>query len=101
MRITAHGWSRNAGDTVILDTTVEKALGRVRLPGPARPRVTELSRSPNNEVKMTVGPAHLTMGGRYQVSVLFTLDDIMRLFLLAHPDSAAVVKDIHQPPTEL
>jgi hypothetical protein len=96
MRITAHGWSRNAGDTLIFDQQIEKSTWP-RSPGPARPRVTNLARK-TNEVELTVAPVQLTMGGRYVISVQFTDEDIARLFLEAHPEFRAVLEGIFARP---
>jgi hypothetical protein len=90
MLITAQGWSRNAGDTIILDQPIEITTKS----GSYSPYVRTLTRKPN-EVYMSAGPVRLSMGGRYEITLRFTDEDIARLFLLAHPGFRAAVEAIY------
>src|SRR5688572_21405384 len=97
MRITARGWSRNAGDNVILDRELQDAkVGTVSPYYPPRD-VLEMARKPN-EVRLQIGPRHLTLGGKYVLSITLTDDDVARLFLACNPQFAALMEGIFAPP---
>src|SRR6266851_3509472 len=95
MRITAHGYSRNAGDTVIVDQGIQKE--RTQTYPIRRPKVINILRK-SNEVRMIVGPVPLSFNGRYWVTVQFTDEDIARLFLEAHPEFRTAVEAIFAKP---
>jgi hypothetical protein len=100
MRITAHGYSRNAGDSIILDQQLE--LGPKQKYPRRRPEVTNITRRPN-DVRVVVGPVHLTFSGKYWLNLEFSDDDIARLLLRAHPQVRAAIEGIYvqrEPSTE-
>jgi len=97
MRVTARGYSRNAGPTLIMDQEVRKTPDQTH--PRAKTEVLYVNRKPN-EVEMCAGPVSLTLSGRYWVTVQFTDEDIARLFLEAHPEFRVAVEAIYaKPPT--
>jgi hypothetical protein len=96
MRITARGWSRNAGTTVLCDRDLKDATQRLRLWPTAGVHMGRLS----GGIRLQVGPQSLTLGGRYEVSVELTTEDIVRLFLRRFPDLAAIAEQIYIPAVE-
>jgi hypothetical protein len=97
MLITTKGWSRNAGDNIILEQPIEITIKPDSYSPSGPPHVRTLTRKPN-EVYMNVGPVRLSLSGRYEITVRFTDEDIARLFLLAHPEFRAAVEAIYAKP---
>jgi hypothetical protein len=94
MRITARGWRRNAGTSVILEDDLRNAKTRMRLnPMPG----THLYRS-DTGVRIEAGPETLTLGGQYKIDIELTRDDVMRLFMRCFPEVADVAKAMYTPP---
>jgi hypothetical protein len=83
MRITARGWRRDSGPTTLSDFEVKDC--RPDNVATYRGNVPYLKRTQTG-VEIRVGPQALTLGGRYQLMVRLTEDDITRLFLELHPD---------------
>jgi hypothetical protein len=97
MRVTATGWSRNAGQTVILDQEIRDETNPLSYERKYKPHVLSIEYKAH-EVRMDIGPTVLTMNGRYSLSIRFTNEDIARLFLLAHPEFSATVEAIYSKP---
>jgi hypothetical protein len=96
MRITAKGYSRDAGTTVFLDHGIESDSHR-RL---AKTEVIYAKRE-GDRIAMRAGPVPLKLGGQYWITVEFTDDDIACLFLEAHPEFRSAIDRIYakrEPP---
>jgi hypothetical protein len=94
MRITARGFRRNAGTTVIADHDLRDASSRVRLHPHEGVTLAHLS----DGILIGCGPETIKLAGQYEISVLLTPEDVMRIFLRCFPDQAKLIKGIYEPP---
>ena len=95
MRITARGWHRNAGQTLIMDHELAEAEA---WSGPtATPNVLYERRIANGGIGLYLGPAAITLGGRYLLDVEFSKDDITRMFLSCYPTLKSAMAQIFPP----
>jgi hypothetical protein len=83
MKITARGWKRDSGPSTIVDHDISEAR-----PDPQNtyyPNILYLDRT-SKGVKLLVGPAVLSLGGKYQLNITLTDEDIVRLLLEIQPE---------------
>ena len=84
MRITARGWKRDSGPTLIMD---HKLAGAARRENPNSYKQNDLYLDrTTGGVELKIGPAQLTLGGRYQIQVELSNEDIVELFLSLSAD---------------
>jgi len=92
MRISARGWKRDSGATLIMDRELTEATTRQVLHS-YKPDVLYLDRTPKG-VGLRLGPVPLTLGGRYQVEMQLTNEDIIELFLAITPDLSKEIENV-------
>ncbi len=66
MKITVTGWSRNAGETTIVDQPVKTV--NILLP------------ANSSNIQLDFGPVLITLGGQYKLSVTLSDSDIRRMY---------------------
>jgi hypothetical protein len=90
MRITARGWKRDSGPTVIMNYDLSEAQADVGL---YYPDILYLDHTEKG-VDLRVGPVPLTLGGKYQVEVQLTREDITDLFLAINPEFSKDIEGV-------
>ena len=83
MRIRARGWKRDSGPTTIMDQ--ELCEGRADSVSYYEPNVLYLDRTEKG-VDLRIGPQALTFGGKYQIEINLSNDDVIELFLVLNAE---------------
>jgi hypothetical protein len=91
MQIKARGWSRDSGPTLLVDREVCAArTGEVSY---YERDVLYLERTMSG-VELRVGPVPLTLGGKYQIEIQLTTEDITELFLGLSPELSKAIEGV-------
>ena len=91
MRITARGWRRDSGAISVCEHEISDAVPHT---GTTYDAGTLYLNRIRGGVDLKVGPSTLTLGGRYQVSLHLTDEDVMRLYFECFPNVRSVASRV-------
>lgn len=86
MRVTARGWKRDCGANAIMSADLED--GYEYVDGAYQGGKTYIKKRPGGDIEVLVGPQNVTLGGKYQIIVTLSKEDIIRLFAEAFEDDS-------------
>lgn len=95
MKISTRGYHRDAGSRIILDEEIIGAATKDGEPPVRNTLYLEKNRS-DGSISISIAPIELSgFGGNYRISVMFTKDDIAKLFWECFPEIRDVVSRLY------
>ena len=86
MKVTARGWRRDCGENVITTMDLDNGYEDYAAASTLKAGTIYMRRKNNGDLDLMIGPNTVTLGGKYQIIITHSKDDIMSLFAEAYKD---------------
>ena|ERR1700730_6315413 len=96
VKVSTRGYHRDAGSRIVLDEEIIGAATREDGEPPVKNTLYLEKNQSNGSISISIAPIELSgFGGNYRISVMFTEDDIAKLFWECFPQIRDVVSRLY------